>query len=191
MRPPLFSGGNGHVLDGVGLEHPASMRPPLFSGGNGAPWFEYMADLGFNEASALQRRKRAVCGSSRAEEVASMRPPLFSGGNAPGREWRALVQRASMRPPLFSGGNSKNRSWGPRSSRRFNEASALQRRKRGATAYPDERVPRFNEASALQRRKLLAALGQPDIQIASMRPPLFSGGNSRASARMARAGMLQ
>ena len=37
---------------------------------------------------------------------------------------------------------------------------------------------RFNEASALQRRKPSVRLGRKAIGVASMRPPLFSGGNA-------------
>ena len=58
------------------------MRPPLFSGGNPADAAtRTTASTGFNEASALQRRKRSAFNSGRRSSDASMRPPLFSGGN--------------------------------------------------------------------------------------------------------------
>ena len=111
----------------------------------------------FNEASALQRRKL-------------LQPFLLV----------AAAQVASMRPPLFSGGNGRIDPRRRKGRPRFNEASALQRRKRAASALASEMFDRFNEASALQRRKRFSApagvLGFPP---ASMRPPLFSGGNAR------------
>ena len=85
MRPPEFTGGNGHhgrVGDGgAGL---ASMRPPEFTGGNS------------NEDRVT---------SSAAP--ASMRPPEFTGGNPGNAQTLYLTTKdgASMRPPEFTGGN--------------------------------------------------------------------------------------
>ena len=133
---------------------------------------------GFNEASALQRRKLVVLLGQGFLFLASMRPPLFSGGNPRFEDmeftlWRCFNEasalqrrkpevprrlgtdrgRASMRPPLFSGGNG------------------------GMKILSQWDIVRFNEASALQRRKLVVLLGQGFLFLASMRPPLFSGGN--------------
>ncbi len=61
---------------------------------------------GFNEASALQRRKPHRHPRRQHRHRASMRPPLFSGGNLSALYGNCLTEvRASMRPPLFSGGN--------------------------------------------------------------------------------------
>ena len=62
-----------------------------------------------------------------------------------------------MRPPEFTGGNS------PR------------RRKLAA------RLQRFNEAAGIHRRKLLSpvsAVMRSIMEVASMRPPEFTGGNT-------------
>ena len=66
--------------------------------------------------------------------LASMRPPLFSGGNLRDKFVAAAGGIASMRPPLFSGGNPTTASVPSCSRPRFNEASALQRRKLTVTA---------------------------------------------------------
>ena len=60
---------------------------------------------------------------------------------------------------------------------RFNEASALQRRKLLKGFFVDPSIAGFNEASALQRRKHPGAGTEAKDPAASMRPPLFSGGN--------------
>ena len=70
---------------------------------------------------------------------------------------------------------------GPRWS--FNEASALQRRKRRAGWSHVRKPSSFNEASALQRRKRRTVEPRRAPMEASMRPPLFSGGNSRHTTR--------
>src|SRR5690606_14963056 len=107
MRPPLFSGGNFvGTIHGVD-EDLASMRPPLFSGGN---LRAHLGDGGLR--------------------LASMRPPLFSGGNDAVGLASANLDTASMRPPLFSGGNACAPRVAVADHGRFNEASALQRRKR-------------------------------------------------------------
>ena len=108
--------------------------------------------LSFNEASALQRRKRELELPRGPRRVASMRPPLFSGGNLQRGVERRQGQVASMRPPLFSGGNVAN-----------------------LVAAGD--TGGFNEASALQRRKRVHFRVTARRHGASMRPPLFSGGN--------------
>ncbi len=51
--------------------------------------------VSFNEASALQRRKRRRLDRAARLGVASMRPPLFSGGNHQGGSvipWGSLLQ---------------------------------------------------------------------------------------------------
>ena len=109
----------------------------------------------FNEASALQRRKQADPRQASHALIASMRPPLFSGGNARRVERHEPRPRASMRPPLFSGGNALLPCSRETSAAGFNEASALQRRKRASPRGVAPYRNRFNEASALQRRKQL------------------------------------
>ena len=85
----------------------ASMRPPLFSGGNPCSCSpKPTRRRSFNEASALQRRKRPGQRRGGQDRRASMRPPLFSGGNAQVNAAGGHFETASMRPPLFSGGNA-------------------------------------------------------------------------------------
>ena len=89
-----------------------------------------------------------------------------------------------MRPPEFTGGNSRKRtptSFG--SSRGFNEAAGIHRRKPGH--FLIGRGPTnsgcFNEAAGIHRRKHWKknVKHQSGTGIdASMRPPEFTGGNA-------------
>ena len=87
---------------------------------------------------------------------ASMRPPEFTGGNLSRYRLVAMsVAPASMRPPEFTGGNRRTAcQQTPTSSRCFNEAAGIHRRKH-----------RFGWGRC-------TACG-----VASMRPPEFTGGN--------------
>ena len=87
-------------------------------------------------------------------------------------EASALQRRKRPRSP-------PRRCWPPR----FNEASALQRRKLRSSAAFAAEVTSFNEASALQRRKPLRRPEPLRGPHASMRPPLFSGGNRARRGR--------
>ena len=139
-----------------------------------------------------------------------MRPPEFTGGNSvPGNRRRIERLLASMRPPEFTGGNAgkvngpikgkpqrfneaagihrrKRRTASSISGmalRSFNEAAGIHRRKQCQQARPPIRLTTgFNEAAGIHRRKRndrVRPLASPDL--ASMRPPEFTGGNLGAT----------
>src|SRR5690606_23708848 len=64
---------------------------------------------------------------------------------------------------------------------RFNEAAAIQLRKRREDAPPRNSLARFNEAAAIQLRKLPSRDRGHAARWASMRPQQFSCGNRTSS----------
>ena len=73
---------------------PASMGPPLISGGRTSIsdrfWITF---LGFNGASADQRRKGGDPGCRGSDVSASMGPPLISGGRVLSRpQWNVVLR---------------------------------------------------------------------------------------------------
>ena len=84
-----------------------------------------------------------------------------------------------MRPQLFSCGNRHQGISGDLDESRFNEAAALQLRKRKEWhAVQPNGATCFNEAAALQLRKPTGGKSKrKPAATASMRPQLFSGGN--------------
>ncbi len=83
-----------------------------------------------------------------------------------------------MRPPEFTGGNEWG--WYGTCSRAlgFNEAAGIHRRKHEWVAYAIGRGwACFNEAAGIHRRKLTVNGMNVTAEVASMRPPEFTGGN--------------
>ena len=84
-----------------------------------------------------------------------------------------------MRPPEFTGGNERRLWLGLPMPWCFNEAAGIHRRKlpwAPLSLRPKTRC--FNEAAGIHRRKrLLHRASHAPEQLASMRPPEFTGGN--------------
>ena len=155
------------------------MGPPLISGGNtDARIATAGGQDGFNGAAADQRRKRGGLVTFRRCKVASMGPPLISGGNDKCENCDVRPILASMGPPLISGGNGINDLRRTRAPISFNGAAADQRRKRRRLRPRSTTRIGFNGAAADQRRKLDLMCGpRCSTGMASMGPPLISGGN--------------
>ena len=111
----------------------------------------------FNEAAGIHRRKPTPSGLvSDSQVFASMRPPEFTGGN--------IASLQGYRSPATPG---------------FNEAAGIHRRKPPSRSTGIcRRSTGFNEAAGIHRRKHLT-MGErfKGREIASMRPPEFTGGN--------------
>ena len=86
-----------------------------------------------------------------------------------------------MRPPEFTGGNGGMGGRPARAPSSFNEAAGIHRRKRKCWYGLPVSLMSFNEAAGIHRRKRAGGLLTLfPWEVASMRPPEFTGGNASA-----------
>ncbi len=131
----------------------------------------------FNGAASLQRRK-GVDGLGAVAGSGALQWGRLSS-EAEGSLLRAMnnhLVQASMGPPLFRGGRSPIARTSRTTSRGFNGAASLQRRKAPSGVGVARKSGCFNGAASLQRRKGEAWAGVARALVASMGPPLFRGG---------------
>ncbi len=203
MGPPIFIGGNwrGDVLlrerrrgfNGATDFHRWKLHGVVFA-------IKYT--IGFNGATDFHRWKYEYLDPAVVALLASMGPPIFIGGNYAYRKIYPGASKASMGPPIFIGGNPSTRQTHPEMPRGFNGATDFHRWKctSGAKLMIAPNVlqwgHRFSSVemgSKLSRppwRKrlqwghrfssveiILLCHFRQLVQLASMGPPIFIGGN--------------